>query len=176
MRALGRVVLLVALWLLAWGDISLGNVVSGIAVALALLVAFPLHRPAGGRVRLRPLGILRLGGYVVAQLVTSNLVMARELLRRRPRVRPGVLAHRLQQPSEVIVTVMTSVIALSPGTMTVEVEPDSSTVYVHFLFLTDVAAAHRALTRLERLAVRAITATPGPEVPSHAPVPTKEAR
>jgi multicomponent Na+:H+ antiporter subunit E len=160
MRILGRVVVLVALWLLAWGEISLGNVVSGIAVASTLLVAFPPARPAGERVRLRFAGAARLGGYAVIQLVTSNLVMAREILKRRPSARPGVLAHRLQRPSEEIVTLMTSVIALSPGTMTVDVDRDSTTIYVHFLLLRDVDAARASLSRLEQLVVRTI-AGPG---------------
>ena len=33
MRIVGRVTMLVALWLLAWGEISLANLVSGTVVA-----------------------------------------------------------------------------------------------------------------------------------------------
>jgi multicomponent Na+:H+ antiporter subunit E len=170
MRILGRVALLLALWLLAWGQVTLANVVSGIAVGSALLVAFPPVRRAGAPVRLRPVGAARLAAYVLTQLVTSNLVMAREVLRRGSSARPGVLAHRLQGPSEEIVTLMTSIIALSPGTMTVDVDRDSRTIYVHFLFLRDVEAARALLARLEQLAVRAIGAsgsnhTRGPALP-----------
>jgi multicomponent Na+:H+ antiporter subunit E len=159
MRILGRILLLLALWLLAWGQVTLANVVSGVAVASALLVAFPPVRRAGAPLHLRPAGAARLGAYVVTQLLTSNVVMAREVLRRRSKAQPGVLAHRLQHPSEEIVTLMTSVIALSPGTMTVDVDADSRTIYVHFLFLRDVDAARASLARLEQLAVRAIGAS-----------------
>jgi multicomponent Na+:H+ antiporter subunit E len=166
-RILRRVILLTTLWLLAWGEITIANVLSGIAVASTLLIAFPPAGRAGERVRLRPAGLLRLAGYVVAQLVMSNVVMAREVLRRRSNARPGVLAHRLQRPSEEIITLMTSVIALSPGTMTVDVDASSTTIYVHFLFLRDVDEARASLARLEQLAVRTITA---PD-PSPTPVP-----
>jgi multicomponent Na+:H+ antiporter subunit E len=171
-RILGRIVLLVALWLLAWGEVTVANVVSGAAVASALLVAFPPERRAGDGLQLRPLGVARLAGYVLVQLVTSNLVMTAAILRRHPSTRPGVLAHRLQRPSEEIVTLMTSVIALSPGTMTVDVDPDSTTIYVHFLFLRDVDAARAQLTRLERLAVRAVVAPAARRVPI--PTPPEE--
>jgi multicomponent Na+:H+ antiporter subunit E len=157
MRVSGRVVLLIALWLLAWGEITLANLISGIAVATALLVVFPPGRPAGVRLGLRPVGAARLAWYVAVQLLTSNLVMAREVVRRRPTVHPGVLAHRLRWPSEEIVTLMSSVIALSPGTMTVDVDPDSTRIYVHFLLLRDVEAARASLVRLERLAAGAIS-------------------
>ena len=114
MRLVGRIGLLTALWLLAWGEISLANVLSGVAVATALLIAFPPPASGSTRVRLRPLAVARLAGYVAVQLVTSNILMTRVILRRRPTVRPGVLAHKLQHPSEHVVTVMTSIIALSP--------------------------------------------------------------
>ncbi len=158
MRIIGRVALLTGLWLLAWGEVSPANVVSGVAVAAALLVAFPPGPRASGRLRFSAFGAGRLAVYVLVQLVNSNVVMARQILRRRPDVRPGVLAHRLREPSEEVATVMTSVIALSPGTMTVDVDPDSTTIYVHFFLLRDLEAARASLSRLEDLAVRAIAA------------------
>jgi multicomponent Na+:H+ antiporter subunit E len=132
------VAMLVGLWLLAWDEISLANAISGIAVAAALLVVFPLP-PRTSRVRVK--------------LVASNLVMTRQILGRRNPGEPGVLAHRLQQPSVGVITLMSSIIALSPGTMTVDVDTAASTIYVHFFRLDDVAAARRSLARLERLIV-----------------------
>lgn len=150
-----RVALLVVLWLLAWGDFTIANVLSGIAVAAVLLIAFPLREPSHPR-HPSVVGIVRLAGYVARQLVASNIVMAREVLRRVPRTKPGVLAHRLQQPSEEVVTLMTTIIALSPGTMTVDVDDASTTVYVHFFRLDDIEGARTSLRTLERLVVDAI--------------------
>ncbi len=158
MRLAGRVALLVALWLLAWGKITLANVVSGVIVAAALLFEFPPGGRASGSLRLNPLAIVRLVAYVHVQLLISNVVMARAILHPRPSADPGVLAHRLRLPSEEIITVMSSVIALSPGTMVVDVEDDSSTIYVHFFVLRDVGAARAVLVRLEKLVVAAIAA------------------
>ena len=158
MRIVGRIGLLVGLWLLAWGDVSLANIVSGLAVAAALLVAFPPGPRASSGLRFSMAGAGHLAVYVVIQLVKSNVVMSRQILRRRLDVRPGVLAHRLRRPSEEVVTVMTSVIALSPGTMTVDVDSESTTIYVHFFDLRDVEAARTSLRTLEHLAVGAIAA------------------
>lgn len=163
MSVVWRAALLVVLWLLAWGDVSVANVLSGIAVAGATLIAFPPETRTRGRVRVRVGGVLRLAGYVLAQLVVSNVVMTRRVIARRPDVHPGVLAHRLAQPSEEAVTVMTSIIALSPGTMIVDVDPDSTTVYVHFFRLRDLAAARAGLERLERLVRGAFTVDSPPQ-------------
>src|SRR4051794_24166215 len=42
-----RVALLVAIWLLAWGEVSIANLVTGIVLAAFLLVAFPVARSVG---------------------------------------------------------------------------------------------------------------------------------
>jgi multicomponent Na+:H+ antiporter subunit E len=156
----GRVGLLVILWLLAWGEITVANIVSGVAVAALLLIAFPVRGGGDGSVGLNVGGSLRLAGYVVAQLVVSNLIMTREILRRRPSGHSGVIAYRLRHPSEQVLTLMTSIISLSPGTMTVDVASDSTTVYVHFFNLGDIEAARASLARLERLVAGAIIPRP----------------
>jgi multicomponent Na+:H+ antiporter subunit E len=148
--------LLVALWLLAWGEFSIANIASGIAVAAGLLAAFPTTRVSRGNLRPSLAGMARLGLYIGAQLVISNVVVTREILRRRITLAPGVLAHRLASPSDEVVTIMTSIISLSPGTMTADVDPDGSTIYVHFLLLRDIDEARRGLARLEALVVAAL--------------------
>jgi multicomponent Na+:H+ antiporter subunit E len=159
-----RAALLVALWLLAWGELSVANLVSGVAVAVALLLAFPLAPGRDRTARPSPAGVARLTWYVASQLVTSNVAVAREILRRHPTVTQGVLEHRLETAGdEIVITTMTSIIALSPGTMTVDVDRDASVLYVHFLLLNDVDAARAGLVRLERLVRAAVSARPDDE-------------
>ena len=164
---LGLVALLVVLWILAWGELTLANVASGLVVAVGLLLAFPPRRRCGrSDLRLSPFGLARLAGYVVSQLVISNVVMTRQILRRDPARRPAVLAHRLAQPSEEVATLVSSVIALSPGTMTVDVESDASVLYVHFFTLRNaeqVEAARTSLARLEQRVIDAIAARSEPD-------------
>jgi multicomponent Na+:H+ antiporter subunit E len=154
-RTVIRVGVLVALWLLAWGQVSVANLVSGVLVAGALLVAFPPDaRRTRGHILL--VGALRLVGFVARQLVTSNYLVAREILGWTSSVRTGVLAYDVQRPSDQVVTLMANVIALTPGTMTVEATRDPAVLYVHFLLLDDVDKARRAIARLEELAVATV--------------------
>ncbi|MEZ5323306.1 MAG: Na+/H+ antiporter subunit E [Microthrixaceae bacterium] len=155
MRSLGRIAVLTLLWMFAWGAFSGASILSGLAVSTALLALFPPGRDPG--LRLRPIGAVRLVAHVVGQLVTSNLVMTVQTLRRRPALRQGVVTHRLGQPSAEVVTLMTTIIALSPGTMVVDVSPDSAIIHVHVLNLADVEATRRSLERLERLVAGAIS-------------------
>lgn len=156
MRAARRAALLVAFWLLAWGDVSVANVASGLIVAMVLLVAFPPHRSAGVGSRISPLGVTRLVLYVLGQLVPSNVLVTREILTRRKRIHTGVLAYPLEHPSDEVLSLMSHVLALTPGTMTVEATTDPAVIYVHFLLLDDLDGARRRVARLERLAVDAL--------------------
>jgi multicomponent Na+:H+ antiporter subunit E len=153
-RYAAYVVLLVTLWLLAWGEASVANVVSGVTVAVALLVAFPPRR--GSSVRVSPFGVLRLTGYLLVQLVVSNVLVAREILSRRSRVRTGVIAYAVPNGSDVLLALVANVIALTPGTMTVEATREPPVLYVHFLLLDDVAGARTAIAKLEALCRRAV--------------------
>jgi multicomponent Na+:H+ antiporter subunit E len=119
-------------------------------------------------------GLLRLAAYVVVQLVTSNVVMARQIVQRDSARRSGVLAHRLRRPSEAVATVMSSIIALSPGTMTVDVASDSSVLYVHFFDLRDVVVARTTLARLEQRVVAAIASRPDRGRRVNGPSPDRE--
>ncbi len=149
--------LLVSFWLLAWGQVSVANVASGIVVATVLLVAFPPHRRAVSGASISPAGTARLILYVLGQLVPSNVLVTREIISRGSRIRTGVLAYPLEQPSEAVLSLMAHVIALTPGTMTVEATSDPPVLYVHFLLLDDLAKARRTVARLERLAVAALS-------------------
>lgn len=156
MRAARRGALLVTFWLLAWGKVSVANVASGLVVATVLLVAFPPQRRTSAESKVSALGAARLVLYVLGQLVPSNILVTREILSRRSRIRTGVLAYPLQHPSEEVLSLMAHVIALTPGTMTVEATREPAVLYVHFLLLEDVDRARATVARLERLAVAAL--------------------
>jgi multisubunit Na+/H+ antiporter MnhE subunit len=156
-------VLLVILWMLAWGELSAANLVSGIVVTGVLLIAFPQHRRNASTRRIDLAGSVRLVASVVVQVLTANIEMTRRILGRRTTSHPAVVAHRFQLPSEEVATVMSSIIALSPGTMTVDLAEDSSVIDVHFFDVTDPDVARADLDRLE---CRVIDAVPPRAVPA----------
>ena len=82
------------MWVLLWGDLSVANILTGIAVALAVIVLFPV---AGGQRRMvvRPVPALRLAGAVLADLAVSNVLLTRDVLRRRPDLGADLVDCRL---------------------------------------------------------------------------------
>ncbi len=156
MRFLGRLLAMVGLWLLAWGDVSPANLASGLALASLLLVAFPPADPPNRHLHPSVWGFTRLGAHVTWQLVTSNVLVAREILSPGSRIRTGVLAYELRHPVDEVATLVANVIALSPGTMTVDATTDPHVLYLHFLLLDDVDTARAGIAHLEDLVVAAL--------------------
>ena len=155
MNQIVRVVWLVAVWIALWGDVSIANVLSGTTLAVLLLVVFPVHGEQQRGLLVRPLAVVRLLGYYARTIVTSNVALARAVVSRDDRLRTGVLAVRLPVDSDGLITIFNHLIALTPGTSVIEVEPDRSRLYVHILQLTDIESARAELARLELLIIEA---------------------
>jgi multisubunit Na+/H+ antiporter MnhE subunit len=156
-RRLLYVAALTGVWLLLWDRITVANAVAGVLVACVVLIVFPTAR----RVRdarptvIRPLHVLVLAGYIARQLVVSNWLVAREILSRRSHIRTGIVACRLHTDTPGLVTLLANIVALSPGTMTVDARAEPPTLYVHVLMLRDVLGAKRDVAHLEHLVLRA---------------------
>jgi multicomponent Na+:H+ antiporter subunit E len=153
-RASGIVAALVVVWVFAWGDLSVANVLSGVAVGLLLLTTFPVGRlPDRGGRTLRLLPALRLVGVFLVNLVASNVAMARDILDGGRRIETGVVACPLRVDSDGIATFLTNVLTLSPGTLPLEVDHDPPVLYVHVLHMADRERIIATVRRLEELAV-----------------------
>ena len=152
-----RLVLLVVIWVALWADVSVANVLSGLVVASLVLLCF---RPRRGRVVVRPLAALRLAGVFVVRLLRATVVVARTVVAPRDRIETGIVAVPLSGCSDALATLLADAISLTPGTLTLEVQRDPLTLYVHVLDLRDVEQVGQEVRSLEVLVVRAFG---GPE-------------
>jgi multicomponent Na+:H+ antiporter subunit E len=150
------IALLLAVWLLAWGDLTIANVVTGLALIALLLVAFPMARPTDRRAQFRPVAVARLALHVLRSLVVSNALVGRQVLSRRSRIHTGVITYEVAHDHDIVIALIANIIALTPGTMTVDATRDPALLQVHFLLLDDVESARRSIARLEELVVAAV--------------------
>lgn len=146
---------LVVIWVLAWGSPSPANVLGGLAVAALLMVIAPDTWPPRHRARIRPVAIARLAVYVVVKAIESNFVITREILARRSRIHTGVVAVPLPECSDGLITLVANLMALTPGTMPLEVTRGPTVMYIHVLRLDDVEATRAEIRHLATLAYRA---------------------
>lgn len=158
-RASGVVVWLTVLWILLWADLSVANLLSGLAVSLVIVSIIRLPRSVraddDGAARIHPLHTLWFLLYVLYKLVESNLVLAWEIVTPRNSINSGVVAVPLRTESELALMVVANIITLTPGTLTIEVDGSPPVVFVNVLHLHDIDRVRAELLRIEELAVRA---------------------
>lgn len=143
-----------AVWVTLWGDLSVANVLGGLAVsAVTLLLVGPRRKPLA--VTARPLATIRFVAAFLAALVKSSVQVAWEVVTPGDQRDAGVVAIPLQSRSPAIVTVVANTVSLTPGTLTVEATVDPPMLYVHMLHVRDVVAARQDVRRFERLALEA---------------------
>lgn len=101
-----------------------------------------MTRGAGGMPRLlrRPLAVVRLVLLFAWELVLSNIRLAADVLRPRMRMRPGIVAVPLDARTDLEIVLLTNLVTLTPGTLSLDVSRDRRTLYVHAMFVTSPEA------------------------------------
>jgi multicomponent K+:H+ antiporter subunit E len=127
---------LVAMWLLLNQSLSPGQVVLGSAAALLASYGLAALRPEPVTiVSVRPM--LRLAGIVAADIVRSNLAVARIVLYPRRKRVSGFVRLPLELRNIHGLAVLACIITATPGTMWVQLDRSSGILLVHVLDLVD---------------------------------------
>lgn len=155
MSGLGLMALMLAIWLLLWGSLTVANVISGIAVVLVVMAILPDARIRRRPPPLRPVAVGRFALRIIGDLFRANWVVTREILTPESSINTGVVAVSLPHCSDGLLTLVANVLALTPGTMPLESTQNPPTIYVHILHLHDLETVRRDVRSLAHLALRA---------------------
>lgn len=147
---------LVGAWVALWGDITVANILWGVVLTFVLTSLVP-DRIASG-VRLRPLAVARLTGFMIVNLITSTATVARAVVRPTPdRVCAEIITVPLRTRSSVVASVVANSITMTPGTMTLSAHTDPFTLDVHVLGRVDHDEFTQRIAHLETLVSRAFS-------------------
>ncbi|RIV40803.1 Na+/H+ antiporter subunit E [Micromonospora radicis] len=149
---------LVLVWNLLWGDFSWANLFGGLAVATVVLLFFPLP-PVSFSGRLRPRGLLVFAASFVVELVRASAHVARIAVQPGYVPRSAIVAVRLRVRTDLNLALTAEALSLVPGTLIVEVDRASATLYVHVLDVrrpSDLADARDQVREVERRIISAV--------------------
>lgn len=164
MRNVGAVVGLVLLWLLAWDSLDPAKVIVGVILAVAILVAMPARHRFTPGLRISPWGVIRLSWHILVNLIVSNVLVAREILRRKQEPRTGRMIYEMPGATPEAVSLLANMIALTPDTMTIDATAEPPMVEVHFIRYDDPDKARRAIEDLDALVRAALNHERGVEI------------
>jgi multicomponent Na+:H+ antiporter subunit E len=129
--------LLAVIWAGLWGSFTLTQLVIGFHVGFATLwVAQPLFGGPSGYY-LRAYRIVRLVLYFLYDLCVSSIQVAHDVLTPKDRSNPAILEMPLDVKSDIEILLVTNLISLTPGTLSLDVTPDRKTLIVHAMFADD---------------------------------------
>ncbi|MGP1272034.1 MAG: Na+/H+ antiporter subunit E [Phycisphaerales bacterium] len=138
---LGTNLLLALLWAAVIGPFTPANMMVGFVVGYAAM------RACSSRVD-RPVYVRRIVAAVVLlfytawEIVLANLRVAWYTVSPLRPLRPAVLRVPIQSGmTDGEITLLSGLITLTPGTLTLDVSPDRSALYVHYMHVDDVDAA-----------------------------------
>jgi multicomponent Na+:H+ antiporter subunit E len=157
-----EVVWLTLVWVLLWGTFSPLSVAGGVVVAVGVILAFRFPA-AAAHLPFRPLPLLGLAGYLVYDMVVSGAEVSWQTLRYGARARGAVVAVPLVGASDRVVTVTANALALSPGAMALQIDPERGRWYVYALGPRDRAGAERARRRALDMQRRVVAALGTPD-------------
>jgi multicomponent Na+:H+ antiporter subunit E len=152
------VAVLVAVWTLLWGVLSWANLISGLLVTVLVLVVFPLP-PVTFAGRPRPLGLLRFALRFLADLVRASAQLSLLAFRFGHQPRSAIIRVPLRVCSDLVLTLTGEAVSLVPGSLVVDTDRASTTLYIHVIGVPDRAAVEsfrRTVYEVEERIVRAI--------------------
>lgn len=148
--------MMMAIWLLLWGELSPANVASGLLMVTVILWLIPDSHFEFRRPRVRPVALARFGLYLLVDVIRANWLVIKAIVSRTPPRTTGVVEVPLRHSSDGLLTLVANLLALTPGTMPLEATQNPPVIYVHILQLRDVEEARRDVQHLSELAIRAL--------------------
>jgi multicomponent Na+:H+ antiporter subunit E len=92
------------------------------------------------------------------ELVVANVQVAYEVVTPRHRLRPGIVRVPVQSRSSLELTLLSNLISLTPGTLTLEVDRDGESLFIHGMYVDPVDEFRARVQRLERELLKVVRA------------------
>lgn len=152
------------LWMVLQDAYNPGYFVAGLINGALVLLLFPSpevdfirfnYEGIGGFFRWLPKAIY-LVLYFVWELLKANYAVAKLVLTPNVRLTPGILAMKLRvrQPGQI--ATLANMITLTPGTISLDVSKDHSTLYIHCIDASDPEGALASCYRFEDLVMEVL--------------------
>jgi len=128
--------LLAFTWMFLSGNFSFSGFFAGYVLGIAMLLLLRRFFPGGLYIR-KVWAAVKLLALFFRELLLSNLAVAKAILSPRLAIRPGIVEIETDLRSDWEITLLSFLITLTPGTVTLEVAPKQDKIYVHALDIED---------------------------------------
>jgi multicomponent Na+:H+ antiporter subunit E len=140
---LGSILLALA-WAALQGSLSLAHLAVGYAVGYAILAFLATGGVTPSTLISRTSHALGLAGFFAWELLLANVRVAADVLRGH-RIEPAVVAIPLDVTSDGEILLLSMLINITPGSVTIDLSDDRRTLYVHVMHMRSADATRREI-------------------------------
>ena len=138
-------ILLALVWAALQGDITLANLLVGYGVGYVILALLARGGVMRSTLTSRTRYAIELAGFFVWELLLANVRVAADVLRPRTGIRPAVVAIPLDVTSDGEILLLSMLINITPGSVTIDLSEDRQTLYVHVMHMTNAETTRREI-------------------------------
>lgn len=148
--------ILAFVWMLLHNDWSSHGLIIGYALGILQLVMLRRLWP-NGLYLFRLWAIIRLVGLFIRELVKSSYAVIRQVLQPDLTIRPGIFAYQTELESDWEVTLLSLLICLTPGTVTVDFSKKNRTIYIHAMDIDEAESLSAQIRETFEQAIQKVT-------------------
>lgn len=93
----------------------------------------------------------------IGELITSTLDIAKLVYKRQLNVEPGIFSYPLEVSSDWEITLLSNLISLTPGTLTVAVSNDNSKIFIHAMHIDNTEESIHSIKNTFERAIMEVT-------------------
>ena len=127
--------LLALAWAALQGALSLPNLVVGYALGWCVLALLARGGVLPSTLTTRTVSALSLAVFFVGELLRANVRVALDVMRPRHMLRPAVVAVPLDVTEDREILLLSMLINITPGSVTIDLADDRRTLFVHVMHM-----------------------------------------
>jgi multicomponent Na+:H+ antiporter subunit E len=89
--------------------------------------------------------LLSFAAFYVLEVVRANLRVALDVATPASRANPAIVAVPLEARTDAEITLLSNLITMTPGSLSIDVSDDRSVIYVHSMFVDDPDELRRSI-------------------------------
>lgn len=138
--------MLALIWVAATGRFSFSNLAVGFLVGYSIL--FFTRRVVGApEYTFKVRQVISLILFFIWELILANLRVAYDVVTPRHYMRPGVIAIPLDAKTDMEIMLLSNLVTLTPGTLSLDVSSDKSVLYLHAMYIDDVQSVRERIKK-----------------------------
>jgi multicomponent Na+:H+ antiporter subunit E len=140
---LGSLLLALA-WAALQGEVTLANLIGGFLIGYAILALLSKGGVMASTLVARTVHALGLAGFFAWELLLANFRVAADVLRGH-QIEPAVVAIPLDVTSDGEILLLSMLINITPGSVTIDLSDDRQTLYVHVMHMRNPDETRREI-------------------------------